>query len=104
MQASKQMQNMVKKSADKMGVPMSKLPSAQQSEQESQKHENNDSLENINGIRLPDSLREKMSGQDWFKLGGQIKGGALGDSLEGVPPEYRELVRMYFNELSRQAE
>ncbi|MGI5870015.1 MAG: hypothetical protein ACOX9C_11300 [Kiritimatiellia bacterium] len=39
---------------------------------------------------------------DWFKMRGEMSTEALSDALESVPVEYRELVKAYFNELSKE--
>ena len=40
---------------------------------------------------------------DWFKTHGDMSPEALSDALESVPAEYRELVKAYFTELSKEA-
>lgn len=52
---------------------------------------------------VPEALLRLGFTLDWFKTKGEMSSGALDDSLESVPPEYRELVKAYFIELSKEA-
>ena len=53
--------------------------------------------------RLPEALRGKLPDMEWFKLKGEAKSQAMDDALRRISPEYRDLVRLYFQELSKEA-
>jgi hypothetical protein len=40
---------------------------------------------------------------DWFKNLSKLQPGEIEDALQNVPAEYRDLVREYFSELSKEA-
>lgn len=55
-------------------------------------------------LGMPDFLKNLgFSPADWFKTKGDMSSGALDDALKSVPPEYRELVKTYFIELSKES-
>jgi hypothetical protein len=53
--------------------------------------------------QMPPFLRDnKLPDNEWFRLRGELNSQAMEDALRRVSPEYRDLVRMYFRELSKQ--
>ena len=42
--------------------------------------------------------------QDWIRFRGQMDSEAYEEMLKKTPPEYRELVKQYFEELSREGQ
>lgn len=50
-----------------------------------------------------EALRSKLPDNEWFKLKGAAKSQAMDDALRRISPEYRDLVRLYFQELSKEA-
>ncbi len=55
-------------------------------------------------LGMPDFLKNLgFNPADWFKTKGEMSSGALDDALKSVPPEYRELVKAYFIELSKES-
>ena len=55
-----------------------------------------------NGVVMPDQLRRLPGMPAWFTIKGNMSNESIDDALRSVPPEYRELVRAYFTELSKQ--
>lgn len=53
--------------------------------------------------KRPEPLRGKRPDTEWFKLKGEAKSQAMDDALRRISPEYRDLVRLYFQELSKEA-
>jgi hypothetical protein len=107
-QAAQQLQQMAQKAAQELGIPLPSLPSQQPQpatpgqvlqETRMKAHARAEAAK-----RIPDALRGVMSETDWFRLSGEVRSGAMDDALSGVPPEYRDLVRMYFRELAKQAD
>lgn len=52
---------------------------------------------------MPEALQGKLPDTEWFKLKGDAKSQAMNDALRRISPEYRDLVRLYFQELSKEA-
>jgi len=52
---------------------------------------------------IPEAIRSKLPDMEWFKLKGEAKSQAMDDALRRISPEYRDLVRLYFQELSKEA-
>jgi len=53
---------------------------------------------------IPEALRGQLPpDMEWFKLKGEAKSQAMDDALRRISPEYRDLVRLYFQELSKEA-
>ena len=53
--------------------------------------------------KLSEALRGQLPDNEWFKLKGDAKSQAMDDVLRRISPEYRDLVRLYFQELSKEA-
>ena len=100
--AADQMRQMVQQQAQRLNVPLEHLPSrAMTSAMPSPKPQPRPRLELP--IQMPAMLREQqLPDSEWFRLRGEISSQAMDDALRKVSPEYRELVRMYFRELSKQ--
>ena len=102
--AADKMRQMVQQQAQRMNVPLQHLPShAMSAAQPTPKPPPRPRLELP--MQMPPMLREQqLPDSEWFRLRGEISAQALEDALRRVSPEYRELVRMYFRELSKQSQ
>jgi uncharacterized ubiquitin-like protein YukD len=112
--AAEQMRQMVDQVAAQLNVPTAFLPSraAERAEGKPEPKQGT-SLLPIDQMqptpapndpaRLPEALRGKLPDMEWFKLKGEAKSQAMDDALRRISPEYRDLVRLYFQELSKEA-
>ena len=99
--AADKMRQMVQQQAQRLNVPMEHLPSQAMSAKPTPRPQPRPRLELP--LQMPQILREQqLPDSEWFRLRGEISAQALEDALRKVSPEYRELVRMYFRELSKQ--
>ena len=100
--AADQMRQMVQQEAQRMNVPMEHLPSnAMSATPRPTKPQQRPSPPLP--LQMPQALRDQqLPDSEWFRLRGEISAQAMDEALRRVSPEYRELVRMYFRELSKQ--
>ena len=76
-------------------------PGQQQDSQSKGPHNPNEKPPNTDGV-LEIPLPAFVTDMDWFKTKGDASAEQLENALKDVPPEYRELVRDYFNALNSQ--
>ena len=119
-QAAQQMQQAAQQKAKQMGMTPEQMQQLQD-----QMRQNNSGL-NMPGGTASDKNQNKNPGRDdkrgrrntlkkgakglldggdadWFKNLSKLQPGEIEDALQNVPAEYRELVREYFSELSKEA-
>jgi hypothetical protein len=101
-EAANQMRQMVQQEAQRMNVPMEHLPSnAMFPAPPTPRPQPRPRLDLPE--QMPQQLRDqKLPDNEWFRLRGELNSQAMEDALRRVSPEYRDLVRMYFRELSKQ--
>lgn len=115
--AAEQMRQMVDQVAAQLNVPTEFLPSraAERSEGKPEPKPNKGQQPGAQSqptpappfeppTPLPEALRGKVPDDEWFKLKGEAKSQALDDALRRISPEYRDLVRLYFQELSKEVQ
>ena len=108
-EAANQMKSLADQLAQQAGMPQAPMPgqksqqkSNQKSQAESQQEGKPGDMKTKQG--LPDALKNLgVTDASWFKMKGEMSSGDLDDALKSVPPEYRELVKAYFIELSKEA-
>jgi len=97
--AADQMRQLVQQEAMRMSVPTEFLPSQMPSQSPTPPRPPRPEPP----PPMPPFLRDnKLPDTEWFRLRGEINAQAMDEALRKVSPEYRELVRMYFRELSKQ--
>jgi hypothetical protein len=112
--AAEQMRQMVDQVAAQLNVPTAFLPSraAERAEGKPEPKQGTsllpvDQMQPTpapnDPVRLPEAIRSKLPDMEWFKLKGEAKSQAMDDALRRISPEYRDLVRLYFQELSKEA-
>lgn len=103
-QAAQKMQQMAQQAARQLNIPLPTLPSQQTNPSQAMAAMRREVTSTSKRTQdpVPEVLREIVSQDDWFRMRGELRSGAMEDALRSVPPEYRELVRLYFRELSRQ--
>lgn len=112
--AAEQMRQMVDQAAAQLNVPTAFLPS-RAAERAEGKPEPQPSMGLLpvdqtqptpapydRATQIPEALRGKLPDAEWFKLKGEAKSQAMDDALRRISPEYRDLVRLYFQELSKE--
>jgi len=101
--AADRMRQMVQQEAQRLNVPMEHLPSRAMSPTMPTPRPQPRPPRLELPMQMPAMLREQqLPDSEWFRLRGEISSQAMEDALRRVSPEYRDLVRMYFRELSRQ--
>ncbi len=113
--AAEQMRQMVDQVAAELNVPTAFLPS-RAAEGAKDKTEPKQGISQQPGdqsqptpvppedaTKMPEALRGKLPDMEWFKLKGEAKSQAMDDALRRISPEYRDLVRLYFQALSKEA-
>ena len=82
--------------------PMDTPPSDEMKEQDAKEGEEGEEKDKKDQPHKPGRLIDKpINIEGWDKAKGRIKLDALDEDLQKLSPEYRELVRQYFNELSK---
>jgi hypothetical protein len=108
--AAEQMRQMVDQVAAQLNVPTAFLPSRAAERPELKLGMGQHPIDQMQptpapynpSAQLPEALRGKLPDTEWFKLKGEAKSQAMDDALRRISPEYRDLVRLYFQELSKE--
>jgi len=89
-------------------VPVDQLPSGQLAQMQRSNGSSHDiqhpASATVQARRLSEQVRAQIPDAEWFKLRGDAQSQAMGDRIQRVAPEYRELVRRYFLELAKEKE
>lgn len=103
--AAQKMQQQVQQMAQDMNIPQENMNTPPNMSQESDsKNESSNHTPQPEKKGVPGFLAEMgVTDADWFKMKSDVSSGATSDSFENVPAEYRDLVRAYFIELSKEA-
>ena len=109
--AAEQLRQMVDQVAAQLNVPTAFLPSRAAEQTEPKPGKSQSPIDQTQptpapydrSAQLPEALRGKLPDMEWFKLKGEAKSQAMDDALRRISPEYRDLVRLYFQELSKEA-
>lgn len=108
-EAANQMKSLADQLAQQAGMPQAPMPGQKSQQKSNQKSQSESQQEGKPGDMktkqgLPDALKNLgVTDASWFKMKGEMSSGDLDDALKSVPPEYRELVKAYFIELSKEA-
>ena len=107
-QAADALREMVQRAAEQLQVPVDQLPSGQLAQMRRSNGSSHDTQRPASAVTNPQRLSAQVRAQipdaEWFKLRGDAQSQAMGDRIQRVAPEYRELVRRYFLELSKERE
>lgn len=107
-QAADALRAMVQRAAEQLQVPVDQLPSGLLAQLQRSNGASRDTQRPAPAAahvqRLSEQLRTQIPDAEWFKLRGDAQSQAMGDRIQRVAPEYRELVRRYFLELSKERE
>ena len=107
-QAAESLRAMVQRAAEQLHVPVDQLPSGLLAQLQRSNGASRDTQRPAPAAahvqRLSEQLRTQIPDAEWFKLRGDAQSQAMGDRIQRVAPEYRELVRRYFLELSKERE
>ena len=111
-QAAQKMKEQAQKKADQMNVPLPQMDQPPQENNQNQQ-EPQDSSQPGQGDHKPKPANHTVpmflqdaanASKDWTKAKGQLSNNADSDGYEAEPDEYKDLVKTYFEELSKQAE
>jgi hypothetical protein len=106
------MKQQAQKKADQMNVPLPQMDQPPQENNQNQQ-EPQDSSQPGQGDHKPKPANHTVpmfiqdaanATKDWTKAKGQLSNNADSDGYEAEPDEYKDLVKTYFEELSKQAE
>lgn len=112
--AAEAMKSLAEQLAQQAGMPQTPMPGGKKGPKSKQKSppmpgepgepQEGENKGTSSQLGMPDFLKNLgFSPADWFKTKGEMSSGALDDALKSVPPEYRELVKAYFIELSKES-